>query len=118
MSFGRHEEIYRPIGARMCRAPRHRFDEFPVGYSLAGCSPAEPASASPTGSSVSGPVQRDNRKAANGDVSLFLLSHSGYPPHSVPFRSVSLERCCTSVRRQDAALKEIGTAQKTIYLCE
>ncbi len=24
-------------------------DEFPAGYSLAGCSPAEPASASPTG---------------------------------------------------------------------
>src|SRR6185436_11141848 len=26
-----------------------RLDESPVGYSLAGCSPAEPASASPTG---------------------------------------------------------------------
>ena len=58
MSFLRHEEIYRsdvrpatagsgnpwsppqcPIGC----------DEFPVGYSLAGCPPAEPASASPTG---------------------------------------------------------------------
>jgi len=26
----------------------HRLDEFPAGYSLAGCSPAEPASASPT----------------------------------------------------------------------
>jgi hypothetical protein len=24
-------------------------DEFPAGYSLAGCAPAEPASASPTG---------------------------------------------------------------------
>ena len=30
------------------RAPRaHRFDESAAGYSLAGCSPAEPASASP-----------------------------------------------------------------------
>ena len=27
----------------------HRLDEFAVGYSLAGCSPALPASASPTG---------------------------------------------------------------------
>jgi hypothetical protein len=27
----------------------HRLDEFPVGYSLASCSPAELASASPTG---------------------------------------------------------------------
>ena len=30
-------------------APAHRLDEFPAGYSLAGCSPAEPASASPAG---------------------------------------------------------------------
>ena len=28
-------------------APAHRLNEFPAGYSLAGCSPAEPASASP-----------------------------------------------------------------------
>ena len=26
----------------------HRLDEFPAGYSLAGCAPAVPASASPT----------------------------------------------------------------------
>ena len=32
------------------RLPSHRLDEFPVGYSLAVCSPALPASASPTGS--------------------------------------------------------------------
>jgi hypothetical protein len=38
-------------------APRYiGCDEFPVGYSLAGCSPAEPASASPTGND-SLPVQ-------------------------------------------------------------
>lgn len=30
------------------RAGLHRLDEFPVGYSLARCAPAEPASASPT----------------------------------------------------------------------
>src|SRR5438876_10829199 len=35
----------RPLGH--ARAPR--LDESPVGYSLAGCSPAGPASASPTG---------------------------------------------------------------------
>jgi len=29
--------------------PTHRLDEFPAGYSLAGCAPAEPASASPAG---------------------------------------------------------------------
>ena len=56
MSFLRHEEIYRSdrrdlcwSGARSGRlhAPTHRLDEFPAGYSLAGCAPAEPASASP-----------------------------------------------------------------------
>ena len=31
------------------RALAHRHDEFPAGYSLAGCAPAEPASASPAG---------------------------------------------------------------------
>jgi DDE superfamily endonuclease len=51
--FFRHREIYQsdvglwreeqPVG----RSPIHRLDEFPAGYSLAGCSPALPASASP-----------------------------------------------------------------------
>ena len=58
MSFPRHREIYRSDDIRRLRVRReqleshslaHRVDEFPVGYSLAGCSPAEPASASPTG---------------------------------------------------------------------
>ena len=57
MSFLRHPEIYRPmwaslwrsLGATTAAAPTHRLDEFPAGYSLAGCSPAEPASASPAG---------------------------------------------------------------------
>ena len=33
-------------------APAHRLDESPAGYSLAGWSPPEPASASPTGLSI------------------------------------------------------------------
>ncbi len=57
MSFLRHPEIYRPMWCFSCRslrattaaAPTHRLDEFPTGYSLAGRSPAEPASASPAG---------------------------------------------------------------------
>jgi hypothetical protein len=57
MSFPRHREIYRPmwsfrarsLGATTAAAPIHRLDEFPAGYSLAGCAPAEPASASPAG---------------------------------------------------------------------
>jgi hypothetical protein len=57
MSFLRHEEIYRSdVGPRQEREQLTLSllplligcDEFPVGYSLAGCPPAEPASASPT----------------------------------------------------------------------
>ena len=55
LSFFRHAEIYRPmwdsswrsLGATTAAAPTHRLDEFPAGYSLVGCSPAVPTSASP-----------------------------------------------------------------------
>ena len=59
MSFFRHAEIYRSDRNRGRRRkpteagfPDHRPDESPAGYSLAGCSPAEPAqkSVSPSGS--------------------------------------------------------------------
>ncbi len=51
MSFPRHREIYPSNGGASLRAnaPAHRADEFPTGYSSAGCSPAEPTSASPAG---------------------------------------------------------------------
>ena len=54
MSFFRRQEIYRrdhksPEHGEPNRSssPAHRIDESPTGYSLAGCSPAEPDSASP-----------------------------------------------------------------------
>jgi len=54
MSFFRHEEIYQsdvrlPIKGELAEtsSPDHRLDESPAGYSLAGWSPPEPASASP-----------------------------------------------------------------------
>ena len=54
MSFFRHREIYQSdVAANAKRelaetgSPDHRLDESPTGYSSAGCSPAEPASASP-----------------------------------------------------------------------
>src|SRR5712691_7285148 len=54
MSFLRHTEIYQVEASWRGRnrgpARALRLDESPVGYSLAGCSPAAPASASPTGS--------------------------------------------------------------------
>ena len=58
MSFWRHEQIYRPMcwfssrprrsHFRLRPGPSHRPDESAAGYSLVGCSPAAPASASPT----------------------------------------------------------------------
>ena len=54
MSFFRHGEIYQSdVGGNSSgerpksRPPTHRSDESPAGYSLASCSPAELASASP-----------------------------------------------------------------------
>jgi hypothetical protein len=56
MSFLRHREIYQVEtggrGRNRGYARASRLDESPVGYSLAGCSPAEPASASPTGGTL------------------------------------------------------------------
>src|SRR5947207_15944888 len=53
MSFLRHRESYQVEASWRGRnrglARTLRLDESPVGYSLAGFSPAEPASASPTG---------------------------------------------------------------------
>ena len=46
MSFFRHGEIYHSDEGAIPadHAPAHRNDEFPAGYSLAGCAPAEPTS--------------------------------------------------------------------------
>ena len=61
MSFFRHEEIYRPMDVRIVPGrPWHhrprppRYDEFPAGYSSAGCAPAEPASALPAEAHLAG----------------------------------------------------------------
>jgi putative transposase len=61
MSFFRHEEIYRSdMGvfnngeSAEAHSPAHRLDESPAGYSSAGRSPAEPASASPTNDEIKG----------------------------------------------------------------
>src|ERR1043165_7322593 len=101
MSFLRHGEIYRsdvsdplhprgggappPDGRPPSRSrrtpPKERpplivRDEFPVGYSSAGCSPAEPASASPTGSSMHWGVPAGNGLSANGNLSLISVSQA------------------------------------------
>ena len=51
-------------------------DEFPVGYSLAGCPPAEPASASPTGDDSQQSTLPYNDFSANGNYPLSFLSQS------------------------------------------
>src|SRR5437899_11368689 len=57
MSFLRYEQIYQSDVFFFCQGAKqspasplpHRLDESATGYSLAGCSPALPASASPAG---------------------------------------------------------------------
>jgi hypothetical protein len=85
MSFLRHQEIYRPdvrLGQKLGAATRVAApvligcDEFPVGYSLAGCPPAEPASASPTGDDSQQSTLPYNDFSANGNYPLNFLSQS------------------------------------------
>ena len=45
-----------------------------AGYSLAGCSPAEPASASPTAPSMGWGIAAGNELSANGNLSLVSVS--------------------------------------------
>jgi hypothetical protein len=109
MSFLRHREIYRsdmvsktiitwgPGAASRWSAPvpslRTRRkgrallivrDEFPVGYSLAGCSPAEPASASPTDLSMCWGMSAGNCLSANGNLSLISVSQARGSLQPVP----------------------------------
>ena len=83
MSFSRHEEIYRSdvkLGKAWERQLRSSLpaligcDESPVGYSLAGCPPAEPASASPTANDSQPPTLPYNDFSANGNYPLDFVS--------------------------------------------
>jgi hypothetical protein len=94
MSFLRHEEIYRSdvrLGQSWERQPVSSLpvligcDEFPVGYSLAGCPPAEPASASPTGNDSQQPTLPYNDFSANGNYPLNFVSQSKGALQTAPF---------------------------------
>jgi hypothetical protein len=83
-SFLRHEEIYRSdvrVGQKLGAATQVTApvligcDEFPVGYSLAGCPPAEPDSASPTADDSQQSNLPYNYFSANGNYPLNFLSH-------------------------------------------
>jgi hypothetical protein len=81
MSFFRQGEIYH-YDEGACgegatpqdHAPAHRNDEFPAGYSSAGCSPAVPASASPASAIMLRTNFKTKSFAVNGKLSLFSLS--------------------------------------------
>ena len=105
MSFERHRQIYQSDGpwagretspalekpgATLAAAPgAHRLDEFAAGYSLAGCSPAEPASASPARTSVRRYSEEGKRFAVNRNLSRFRLSHAWGSLQMIPDRSSS-----------------------------
>ena len=102
MSFLRHEEIYRSdvkagnAGSDACSFPALiGFDEFPAGYSLAGCSLAGPASASPAGNHCQPPMLPYNAFTANGRNPLNSVSqHMGASQVSpYPDLLVPLEQC-------------------------
>jgi hypothetical protein len=81
MSFSRHMKIYRfdlfrwELDTKYNSRPDHRFDESSTGYSLTGCAPAVPVSASPVLDSFSLYIATVHQTAANGNLSLFSLSH-------------------------------------------
>jgi transposase InsO family protein len=69
MSFSRHGEIYRwDRETAKTASPSHLIDESPAGYSLAGCSPAEPASASPAEARINQNVALGKNKISKRQV--------------------------------------------------
>jgi hypothetical protein len=81
VSFFRHVKIYRSdlfrweLHTKYNSHPDHRFDESSTGYSLTGCAPAEPTSASPVTHSLSLYDATVHQTAADGNLSPFPLSH-------------------------------------------
>jgi hypothetical protein len=91
MSFSRHRKIYQSDGPKGDRTDGsaslgdHRSDESSTGYSFAGCSPAEPTSASPAITNFSQHPAAVNCSAAKRNLSPFLLSQLRGPLQGSPF---------------------------------
>src|SRR6266542_5747478 len=83
MSFLRHAEIY-PFdegATTRSHALAHRTDEFRASYSLAGCAPAGPASASPAGGHLAGkPVRSTMQFQRTGNSVLTVCLSPGDHP--------------------------------------
>jgi len=73
----------------MTTSPEHPIDESPAGYSSAGCSPAEPASASPARSTMQPIAAKRYHLSANGSVSLFSLSQPWGALHEWVARTIA-----------------------------
>jgi hypothetical protein len=89
MSFLRHGEIYPDAvcltgTGELPTTPQTHRNEFPAGYSLAGCSPAEPASASPTALILQPFIPFVDTISANGHLSLVSVSQLRGAVQSVP----------------------------------
>ena len=115
-------------------------DEFPAGYSLAGCSPAEPASASPTALSMHWGRGAGNCLPANGNLSLVSVSQArgavhravngnvssvpvfppGFPPVFPPPRAISKVECpiapSLSTPVENSLLERVGRASARDFL--
>lgn len=85
MSFQRHRKSIFRYGPECNtverRTPYHRVDEFPTGYSLAGCAPALPASASPVGNHCalqSSSRSRNFQRTANSVLTVCVMA-GGHP---------------------------------------
>ena len=106
MSFLRHGEIYRSdvrLNQSWERQPASSppvligYDESPAGYSLAGCPPAEPASASPTEDDSQQPSLPYNDFSANSNNPLNFVSQSTGALQDGPFP-------CTPSRKRNLAV--------------
>src|ERR1700689_3837778 len=108
MSFPRHTKIYQsdePEGGRTNGSTSlgdHRSDESSASYSFVGCSPAEPASASPAATSFSHNPAAVHCSAAKRNLSPFSFSQpkgplQGVLPFVVPARRFIVpSRACTN----------------------
>ena len=105
MSLLRHREIYRNAGklaGGLATAPSDpHCDEFPASYSLASCSPAELASASPALRSMIGSISVGNDLPANGNPSLVSVSQ-----WRGALQSVTFEESMDSLKERHEALTE------------
>jgi hypothetical protein len=115
MSFSRHWQIYQsdvfPVsGCRRSRLrlrPRpHRLDEFAASYSLAGCTPAEPASALPAGSIFNQPAETVNHLLRK--VGDFSIGRMGNFKPVLTLAKFGIQ-CCRAILRTCCGLGDMDT---------